>query len=78
MRRVENISPSSIPKEYQILSLEGYWERVFEIKQANNDITVNELWKVMEDELRKFGTTRYSSFLSFKRNYYRYINQKLK
>lgn len=67
-----------IPEKYRILSIEGYWNRVLEIRQSNNLLTIPNLWEIIEDELSEFGIHRYSTWGAFKDAYYKNINKKNK
>lgn len=74
---LSKIEGQNIPRQYSILEVDGYWDRVLEIKQSNNNLTVLELWQRIELELSEFGLTRYK-FDSFKVMYYNNINSKIK
>lgn len=67
---LKKIPDVEIPKEYNILHLEGYWDRVLEIKQENNTLTLPEVWERIENELKSFGMQRYTTWISFKKSYY--------
>ncbi len=62
--------------DYRILNRDGYFNRVDEMKQDNNDLTICNLWEAVENELSRFGVYRYSSYESFKDAYYKNIRNK--
>lgn len=49
--------------QLNILTLEGYYERYFELVQSNNS---RKAWEKLENELKdQYNITRYTSFESF-------------
>ena len=63
-----------IEHEHNLLTLEGYFNRFYEIKGA--ELTDKKAWEELEKEYDScFGLNRYSSYPSFKSNKWKYLNK---
>lgn len=68
------------PEDYdcRLFSYEGYWDAVMDIRQETKDISVKELYDIVESKLDRIGLGRYKSLSSFTTHYFNYIKRKLK
>ena len=67
------------PEDYdcRLFNYKGYWEVVMETRQ-NTDLSIEQIWKKLEDNLERLGLGRYKTFTSFTTHYSNYTKSKLK
>ena len=73
MKTVKGIE---VEDKYRILSIEGYFQRVYEIMQEDDQPTMYEAYMRTEEELEQFGVQRYSTYSSFKQQKHLYFKSK--
>lgn len=73
---MKSVKGIAVKEKYKILSIEGYFARVYEIMQEDDQPTMYEAYLRTEMELETFGVQRYTSYGSFKRSKHFHNNKK--
>lgn len=75
---MKSVKGIEIEDKYKILSIDGYFARVYEIMQEEEQPTMYEAYLRTEAELENYGVQRYISYGSFKRSKHFHYNKETK